>query len=96
MYVIMCVCMYSELLSNYGNIRRHRLPIMIQRFCLLRQMSEENPEMREMAARICRDYLYGVWKHVTTENITLKRIRLVIAKRLSVSPAHRSGHTEIC
>ncbi|XP_054002302.1 choline/ethanolamine kinase isoform X2 [Hylaeus anthracinus] len=37
-------------------------------------MSEENPEMREMAARICRDYLHGVWKHVTAENITLKRI----------------------
>lgn len=32
--------------------------------------------MREMAARICRDYLHGVWKHVTAENITLKRIRL--------------------
>lgn len=41
-------------------------------------MSEENPEMREMAARICRDYLHGVWKHVTAENITLKRIRLVL------------------
>lgn len=40
-------------------------------------MSEENPEMREMAARICRDYLHGVWKHVTAENMTLKRIRLV-------------------
>ncbi|XP_012170057.2 choline/ethanolamine kinase isoform X2 [Bombus terrestris] len=37
-------------------------------------MSEENPEMREMAARICRDYLHGVWKHVTAENMTLKRI----------------------
>ncbi|XP_011055232.1 PREDICTED: choline/ethanolamine kinase isoform X2 [Acromyrmex echinatior] len=37
-------------------------------------MSEKNPEMRETAARICRDYLHGVWKHITSENIVLKRI----------------------
>ncbi|XP_020279109.1 choline/ethanolamine kinase isoform X2 [Pseudomyrmex gracilis] len=37
-------------------------------------MSEKSPEMRETAARICRDYLHGVWKHVTAENIVLKRI----------------------
>ncbi|XP_012233337.1 choline/ethanolamine kinase isoform X2 [Linepithema humile] len=37
-------------------------------------MSEKNPEMRETAARICRDYLHGVWKHVTAENIIFKRI----------------------
>lgn len=41
------------------------------------QMSEESPEMRATAARICRDYLHGVWKHVTPDNIVLKRIRLV-------------------
>lgn len=40
-------------------------------------MSEKSPEMRETAARICRDYLHGVWKHVTAENIVLKRIRSV-------------------
>lgn len=40
-------------------------------------MSEKNPEMRETAARICRDYLHGVWKHITAENIILKRIRFV-------------------
>lgn len=38
------------------------------------KMSEKNPEMRETAARICRDYLHGVWKHITSENIVLKRI----------------------
>ncbi|XP_011685106.1 PREDICTED: choline/ethanolamine kinase isoform X2 [Wasmannia auropunctata] len=38
------------------------------------KMSEKNPEMRETAARICRDYLHGVWKHITAENIILKRI----------------------
>ncbi|XP_011163389.1 choline/ethanolamine kinase isoform X1 [Solenopsis invicta] len=38
------------------------------------KMSEKNPEMRETAARICRDYLHGVWKHITSENIILKRI----------------------
>ncbi|XP_014474051.1 PREDICTED: choline/ethanolamine kinase isoform X2 [Dinoponera quadriceps] len=37
-------------------------------------MSERNPEMRETAARICRDYLYGVWKHITAQNIILKRV----------------------
>ncbi|XP_011495882.1 PREDICTED: choline/ethanolamine kinase isoform X3 [Ceratosolen solmsi marchali] len=40
----------------------------------LLKMSEHNPEMRATAARICRDYLHGVWKHVTPENIVLKRI----------------------
>ncbi|XP_012059021.1 PREDICTED: choline/ethanolamine kinase [Atta cephalotes] len=38
------------------------------------KMSEKNPEMRETAARICRDYLHGVWKHITAENIVLKRV----------------------
>ncbi|XP_043290129.1 choline/ethanolamine kinase isoform X1 [Venturia canescens] len=38
------------------------------------RMSDNNPEMRATAARICRDYLYGVWKHVTSDNIVLKRI----------------------
>ncbi|XP_070152962.1 choline/ethanolamine kinase isoform X1 [Polyergus mexicanus] len=38
------------------------------------KMSDKNPEMRETAARICRDYLHGVWKHVTAQNIILKRI----------------------
>ncbi|KAI4486426.1 hypothetical protein M0804_005796 [Polistes exclamans] len=38
------------------------------------KMSGKNLEMRETAARICRDYLHGVWKRVTAENITLKRI----------------------
>lgn len=33
--------------------------------------------MKETAARICRDYLYGVWKHITAQNIILKRIRFV-------------------
>ncbi|XP_050453294.1 choline/ethanolamine kinase isoform X2 [Cataglyphis hispanica] len=37
-------------------------------------MSDKNPEMRDTAARICRDYLHGVWKYVTAQNIILKRI----------------------
>ncbi|KAL7290987.1 hypothetical protein TKK_0015130 [Trichogramma kaykai] len=37
-------------------------------------MSEYHPEMKATAARICRDYLRGVWKHVTPDNIILKRI----------------------
>ncbi|XP_028049220.1 choline/ethanolamine kinase isoform X3 [Monomorium pharaonis] len=38
------------------------------------KMSEKNPEMKQTAARICRDYLHGVWKHITAENIILKRV----------------------
>lgn len=38
------------------------------------KMSEQNPEMRETAARICRDYLHGAWKQVTANNILFKRI----------------------
>ncbi|XP_046419600.1 choline/ethanolamine kinase isoform X2 [Neodiprion fabricii] len=38
------------------------------------RMSEQNPEMRETAARICRDYLHGAWKYVTADNIGFKRI----------------------
>lgn len=40
-------------------------------------MSDKNPEMRATAARICREHLHGVWKHVTPDNIVVKRIRYV-------------------
>ncbi|XP_047005149.1 choline/ethanolamine kinase isoform X1 [Schistocerca americana] len=46
--------------------RRHRLPHD--------QMNVEGSEMRERAARICRDYLHGAWKSVTSKDIQLKRI----------------------
>ncbi|KAK0081831.1 hypothetical protein PV325_011513 [Microctonus aethiopoides] len=39
------------------------------------KMCDNNPEMRATAARICRDYLTGVWKHVNAENIKLNHIR---------------------
>lgn len=48
-------------------------------FCFS-QMSDNNLEMRATAARICRDYLHGGWKHVTSDNIVLKRIRFEIGK----------------
>lgn len=32
-------------------------------------------EMKELAARICRDYLHGAWKLVNSRNIGLKHIR---------------------
>lgn len=38
------------------------------------KMSDKNPEMRANAARICRDYLTGVWKQVNAENIVVKHI----------------------
>ncbi|CAG5103481.1 Similar to Chkb: Choline/ethanolamine kinase (Rattus norvegicus) [Cotesia congregata] len=37
-------------------------------------MSDSNSEMRATAARICRDYLHGVWKHVNADNIVFKHI----------------------
>ncbi|XP_066991296.2 choline/ethanolamine kinase isoform X2 [Anabrus simplex] len=37
-------------------------------------MSCDTLEMREKAARLCRDYLHGVWKHITSKDIVLKRI----------------------
>jgi hypothetical protein len=43
-------------------------------FCCT-QMSSDNVEMREMAARICRDYLRGSWRKITARDIVLKRIR---------------------
>jgi hypothetical protein len=39
------------------------------------QMSSDNMEMREMAARICRDYLRGSWRKIKAQDIVLKRIR---------------------
>ncbi|XP_074097514.1 choline kinase alpha isoform X1 [Cotesia typhae] len=38
------------------------------------KMSDSNSEMRATAARICRDYLHGVWKHVNADNIVFKHI----------------------
>jgi len=37
-------------------------------------MSSDSVEMREMAARICRDYLRGSWRKITAQDIVLKRI----------------------
>ncbi|XP_026277472.1 choline/ethanolamine kinase isoform X2 [Frankliniella occidentalis] len=34
----------------------------------------ESKEMREMASRICRDYLHGAWKQISSRDIVLKRI----------------------
>lgn len=42
-------------------------------FC--KQISGDTSEMRELAARICRDYLHGAWKLVTAQNIEFKHIR---------------------
>ncbi|XP_034233872.1 choline/ethanolamine kinase isoform X3 [Thrips palmi] len=40
----------------------------------LAQRCAESKEMREMASRICRDYLHGAWKQVSSHDIVLKRI----------------------
>lgn len=39
------------------------------------QAVHSNIEMRDIAARICRDYLTGAWKTISAEEIQLKRIR---------------------
>ncbi|XP_063991795.1 choline/ethanolamine kinase isoform X1 [Diachasmimorpha longicaudata] len=38
------------------------------------KMSDSNPEMRSTAARICRESLAGIWKHVNSDNIVVKHI----------------------
>ncbi|CAO1346148.1 unnamed protein product [Diamesa tonsa] len=38
------------------------------------QATKSNSEMRDIAARICRDYLTGAWKTISAEEIQLKRI----------------------
>ena len=35
----------------------------------------EEFDYRPKAAKLCREYLGGPWKHVTKDNIVLKRIR---------------------
>lgn len=42
---------------------------------LFKQTSGDNFDMKELAARICRDYLPGVWKKVNVNNINFKQIR---------------------
>ncbi|XP_019877503.2 choline/ethanolamine kinase [Aethina tumida] len=39
-----------------------------------KKMTGDCVEMRELAARICRDYLNGAWKMVTSQNIGFKHI----------------------
>ncbi|KAJ3651951.1 hypothetical protein Zmor_017955 [Zophobas morio] len=38
------------------------------------KVSGDSNEMKELASRICRDYLYGPWKSVTPQNIGFKHI----------------------
>ncbi|ENN81773.1 hypothetical protein YQE_01833, partial [Dendroctonus ponderosae] len=39
------------------------------------QIHGDTIEMREVAARLCRDYLHGAWKKVTAQSIGFKHIR---------------------
>jgi choline/ethanolamine kinase len=41
---------------------------------LLFQATHSNSEMRDIAARICRDYLSGAWKSISADEIQLKRV----------------------
>lgn len=42
---------------------------------ICKQMGPDSREMKELAARICKDYLNGSWKSVSSENIVFKHIR---------------------
>lgn len=45
------------------------------RYASCTQASKNLDEMRDIAARICRDYLTGAWKAITADDIQLQRIR---------------------
>ncbi|XP_071441100.1 choline/ethanolamine kinase-like isoform X2 [Hetaerina americana] len=38
------------------------------------KMNPDSLEMRERAFRICRDYLHGAWRNITSQDMVLKRI----------------------
>lgn len=40
----------------------------------IKKVTGDSAEMRDLAARICRDYLHGGWKKVTAHNIGFKHI----------------------
>lgn len=44
-------------------------------FCRQMNSSSSAAEMKELASRICRDYLYGAWKFVNAQNVAVKHIR---------------------
>lgn len=39
--------------------------------------SSNKSEMREKTFRICRDYLNGIWKKITPQEMVLKQVRSV-------------------
>ncbi|KAI4454739.1 choline/ethanoalamine kinase [Holotrichia oblita] len=41
---------------------------------ICKQMGPDSQEIRELAARICRDYLNGAWKSINSQNIVFKHI----------------------
>lgn len=43
------------------------------------QMCGDTTEMRELASRICKDYLNGAWKSVNANNVGFKHIRSVFS-----------------
>lgn len=39
------------------------------------QATKSQSEMRDVATRICREYLSGAWKTISSDEIQVKRIR---------------------
>lgn len=53
------------------------------------QASRNSTEMRELASRICRDYLTGAWKTISASDLNIKRIRYVFnSKQINFVPSH--------
>lgn len=44
---------------------------------IILQATKSQSEMRDVATRICREYLTGAWKTVSSDEIQVKRIRWV-------------------
>ena len=45
------------------------------------QATRSQSDMRDVATRICREYLSGAWKNISSEEIQVKRMRYVVINR---------------
>lgn len=59
--------------DNYSKMYR-KLSKRLVNICY-QQMTGDLSEMKELASRICRDYLHGAWKFVNAQNICVKHVR---------------------
>lgn len=67
-------------------------PNKIKLSTLFKQSSGDAFDMRELAVRICRDYLHGAWKKVNTKNINFKQIRWVFLSSMLLYLTNEMKH----